>query len=208
MADFIPDENAKLVTWLTNLMTQIDTHGLTLGMTAAEITAFKAMLQGIINDIQAVPAAKNAWQAAAATLRDTKRTKLNKTGPVRTEINQWKASGLLTTAMEQVMELVGVVVAFDRDAYKPVITAEARAGFVRITYTKLGVDGLNIYVRLKGQTTWKKLTYDTNSPYDDYTELAVAVAGTPEVREYRAIGVIDDEEIGLPSDIVSVTFAG
>ncbi len=206
MADFIPDENAKLVTWLTNLMTRIDTHGPTLGMTAGQITAYKAVLQGIINDIQAVPAAKNVWQAAAATLKTTKQTKLNKTGPVRTEINKWKASGLLTAAMEQEMELVGTGDAFDPNTYKPSIVAESRAGFVHITFKKLGVDGLNIFVRLKGQTTWKKLTYDTNSPYDDHTELAVA--GTAEVREYRAIGVIDDEEIGLPSDIVSVTFAG
>ena len=84
---------------------------------------------------------------------------------------------------------------------KPVIR-----GTRRITYKKLGVDGLNIYVRLKGQTTRKKLSFDSNSPYDDHTELAVAV--TPEVREYRAIGVLNDEEIGQPSDIVSVTFGG
>ncbi len=61
-------------------------------------------------------------------------------------------------------------------------------------------------MRLKAQTTWKKLSFDTNSPYDDHTELAVA--GGAEVREYRAIGVVNDEEIGQPSDIVSVTFAG
>ena len=206
MPDFIPDENAKLVLWLTNLMTRIDTHGPTLLMTAAQITAYKAVLQGIINDIQAVPAAKNVWQAAAATLKTSKQTKLSKTGPVRSEINKWKASGLLTAAMEQDMELVGTGGAFDPNTYKPVIKAAVHVGFVRITFKKLGVDGLNIYVRLKGQPTWKKLSFDSNSPYDDHTELAVP--GTPEVREYRAIGVIDDEEIGLPSDIVSVTFAG
>jgi hypothetical protein len=36
-------------------------------------------------------------------------------------------------------------------------------------------------------------------PFDDDSPLAVA--GTPEVREYRALGVVADEEIGQPSDM-------
>jgi hypothetical protein len=36
----------------------------------------------------------------------------------------------------------------------------------------------------------------------------LAVAATPEVREYRAAGVVDDEEIGLPSVAVEIVFAG
>jgi len=34
------------------------------------------------------------------------------------------------------------------------------------------------------------------------------VAATAETREYRAVGVVDDEEIGQPSDIVSVVYGG
>jgi hypothetical protein len=37
---------------------------------------------------------------------------------------------------------------------------------------------------------------------------ALAVAGQSEVRKYQAFGVLADEQIGQPSDIVSVTFAG
>jgi hypothetical protein len=206
MPGFIPSDNDELRTWLTNLIDKVDLHGLTLGMTAAEITAFKAVLQGIIDDIDRVAADRNTWLGSAATLKTTKQTKLTKSGPVRSRINQWKGSGLLTGAMATDMDVVGTEDEFDPDTYKAAIKGEARVGFVRITFKKLGVDGLNIYERLKGQTTWKKLSFDSNSPYDDHTELVVA--GTPEVREYRAIGVIDDEEIGLPSDIVSVTFAG
>jgi hypothetical protein len=35
-----------------------------------------------------------------------------------------------------------------------------------------------------------------------------AVAGQSKVREYQAFGVLNDEQIGQPSDIVSVNFAG
>ena len=41
---------------------------------------------------------------------------------------------------------------------------------------------------------------------DDHAPLAVA--GQSEVREYQAFGVLNDEQIGLGSDIVTVTFAG
>ena len=206
MADFIPKDNNNLVTWATNLRTKIDTHGPTLGMTAAQITAFKAVLLGIINAAQAVTAAKTAFSSAVANLETVKQTDLAKTGLVRTTVNQWKTGGLLTAAMEQDMSVVGTPDVFDPTTYKAKINAEVRPGFVRITFKKLGVDGLNIYVRLAGQTIWRKLSFDSNSPYDDHA--ALAVAGTAEVREYRALGVIADEEIGQPSDIVSVTFGG
>jgi hypothetical protein len=37
---------------------------------------------------------------------------------------------------------------------------------------------------------------------------ALAVAGQSEVREYQAFGVLNDQPIGQPGNIVSVTFAG
>jgi len=206
MADFVPSDNENLLVWLTNLRDRIAVHGPTLLMTAAQITAYQAVLNGLITFVQAVSAAKNAQASAVANLDTRKQTDLTKTGPVRTEINKWKAGGLLTPGMAADMKVAGTGDAFDPSAYKAAITAEVRVGFVRIKFTKRGVDGLNIYVRLKGQTTWKKLSFDSNTPYDDHTELAVA--GTAEVREYRAIGVINDDEIGQPSDILSVTFAG
>ena len=206
MADFIPRAEDKLVTWATNLRDRMDTQGPTLGMTAAQITAFKAILQGVINAAAALEAAKTAQAGAVANLKTVRDTDLSETGQVRTTIAAWKTSGLLTDAMAKDMGVVGTAVPFNPNTYKAAITGEAHAGFVRIKFKKLGVDGLNIYVRLKGQATWTKLSFDSNSPYDDHTELAVA--GTPEVREYRAIGVLTDEEIGQPSDIVSVTFGG
>lgn len=68
------------------------------------------------------------------------------------------------------------------------------------------MDGLKFYWRLKGQTVWKPLSFDTNSPYDDYTP--PVTPGVPEAREYQGFGVIADVQIGQPSDIVSVTFGG
>lgn len=41
---------------------------------------------------------------------------------------------------------------------------------------------------------------------DDHNPLALP--GTPERREYQACDVLNDAQIGQPSDIVSVTFGG
>ena len=39
-------------------------------------------------------------------------------------------------------------------------------------------------------------------------ETPLAVAGTAEVRDYMAIGIKDDQEIGQPSEIKEVMYAG
>jgi len=59
---------------------------------------------------------------------------------------------------------------------------------------------------LRGQTTWIKLAMDTSSPYIDGRPLAQA--GVAEVREYMLRGVVNDEAIGLDSDILSIAWEG
>jgi hypothetical protein len=78
---------------------------------------------------------------------------------------------------------------------------------VEIAFKNKGpTQGINLYYRLRGESSWTYLARDTNSPYNDHTPLKVA--NTPETREYQAFGVLNDQQIGLPSDIVSVTFGG
>jgi hypothetical protein len=67
-------------------------------------------------------------------------------------------------------------------------------------------EGVVAYWRKHGETVWKSASRDTSSRYDGYT--ALALASTPEVREYYAYGVHNDEQIDQPSDIVTVTFGG
>ena len=80
------------------------------------------------------------------------------------------------------------------------------AGKVRVDFVRGGVDALAIYSRLRGTPTFHKLAVDTSSPYFDTTPLAQT--GVPEVREYFARGMVNDEEVGVDSDIVSIAFGG
>jgi hypothetical protein len=203
MADFIPPADDAKIIWLTNLKDTIDTYSATLGITAARVTQIKAWCNDLITQINATNTAKQAWLAVAAAKATQQATSL---GGLRGEINQWKANPACTDAIEAALKIVGGGSDFDPDAFKADITAEVVSGHVRIKFKKGQTHGINLYSRLKGQAAWKFVSRDTNSPYDDYT--ALAVPGTPEVREYQAYGVLNDQQIGQPSDIVTVTFGG
>jgi hypothetical protein len=81
-----------------------------------------------------------------------------------------------------------------------------KGGLITLEFKKKGVDALAIYGRLRGTLGWTKLGVDTSSPYVDGRPLAVA--GVAEIREYMARGMMDDDEIGLESDIVCLVFGG
>ena len=204
MPDFIPPADDAKVIWLTNLKDTIDTYSATLGITAARVTQIKAWCNDLIAAINANNTAKQAWLSAAAAKDTQASTSL---AGLRGEINQWKPNPNMTPAIEAALKIVGTDSGFDPNAWKAEITkAEVVAGHVQLKWRKGPTDGVNLYVRIKGQSTWKFLARDTNSPYDDYTPLAVA--GVPEVREYQAYSVLSDAQIGQPSDIVTVTFGG
>ena len=203
MADFIPTKDASLINWSNNYKTKIATHGVTLGFTAGQITAQQNRCTNVINAIQLVEVKKSDFQSSVEA-KETSKT--NEIGGLRTEIAAMKTNAAMTSAIAADLGIVGTPDTFDPSTFKTQLTAELVAGAVRIKFIKSKADGVNIYARLKGQTTWTFLARDTSSPYVDTRPLAVT--GTPEVREYMAYGVIDDVQIGQQSDIVSVTFGG
>lgn len=204
MADFIPPADDAKIIWLTNLRDTIDTYSATLGITAGRVTQIKAWCNDLVAAINATNTAKQAWLSVAAAKATQETTSL---AGLRGEINQWKPNPAMTPAIEAALKIVGTGSSFDPNTYKAEITkVEVIAGHVQIKFRKGPTQGVNIYSRLKGQSVWKFVARDTNSPYDDYT--ALAVAGTAEVREYQTYGVLNDQQIGQPSDIVSVTFGG
>jgi hypothetical protein len=153
--------------------------------------------------MDAAEQAKTAWITASQTKQTQSATSLN---GLRTEIAKWKASDGMTDAIAAELQIVGGGAPFNPETYQPHITAQVFSGYVRIKFKKLGADGIILNSRLKGTSGWKFVSRDTNSPYDDHTPLAVA--GQSEVREYQAFGLWGDDQIGQPSDIVTVAFAG
>ena len=126
---------------------------------------------------------------------------------IRAKVRNWKTlTNYPTSGSEAVLQLRGTDAAFDPATYQPVIKVSVVPGGVQVGFTKKGVDGVAIYMRLRGAVNWHKIGMDTESPFTDTTPLAAA--GVAEVREYMGRGVLHDAEIGLDSDIMSITFAG
>ena len=203
MPDYVPVPDAQKVTWLTNLKDNIASHATALEITAARVTQITAWCDDLIALIQSVTQKKNEWLAEAALKKSQDTTSV---GGLRGEVAQWKANPGMTPAIAADLQIVGTGSGFDPDTFKPDVKAEVFSGYVRLKFKKGQTDGVNFYWRKQGESGWKFLARDTNSPYDDHTPLTTA--GVPEVREYQAFGVLNDAQIGQPSDIVSVAFGG
>jgi hypothetical protein len=202
-SNFIPQNWAEYRAWLLNLKTEIATEGPKFGLTPDDITAVQATCQAQIAKIDAYIAAKAAADAALETLKDGKTTT---DAALREEIADWKRADGWDDAIAAKLRAVGGKAEVDFDNWKCEFTVRIVGGEIRIDWKKKGVKGVNVYCRLRGQTSWNFLSLDTTSPYIDGNPLAQA--GVPEVREYMLRGMVGDQEIGLDSDIQSVTWGG
>ena len=78
-------------------------------------------------------------------------------------------------------------------------------GQIEIGFNKLTSDGVNIYSKRDGDVDFIFLARDTQTPYLDNRPLKVA--GKPEIREYKAMFVVGDQEIGIFSHELVVNCA-
>lgn len=204
MSDYVPRKRADFRDWLGNLSDNITAEAVKMGVAAADATATKTLVDGLITKF-------DATEAAVAVL-DGKRSEeaaAQVTGlpTLRASIRHWKTlPGYAASGSEGVLQLRGPEDGFDPGTYKCEFTVKVEAGKVRIEFRKKGVDAVAVYARLRGAGAWVKIGTDSSSPYFDTR--ALAQPGVPEVREYMLRGIIDDEEVGLDSDVVSVTFPG
>jgi len=78
-------------------------------------------------------------------------------------------------------------------------------GVVHLDFDKSTSDAVNIYAKRGDEADFSFLARHTASPYIDNRPLLVATK--PELREYKAVYVQSDAEIGLFSDEVVVNCA-
>ena len=94
----------------------------------------------------------------------------------------------------------------DLTAVAPIISGTDRTGgVVQVDFVKLTSDGVNIYSKRDGDVGFVFLARDTATPYIDTRSLLTA--GKPEIREYKAMFVLNDEEIGIFSHELVVNCA-
>ncbi len=201
--DFVPDSAKNFHDWCAAYFDKATAQltGLT-GWDAPRIAVLKGHLAPMRDAAQAVLDAQKALDDAMGALAKAKADHL---ATVRSESSNIKTSPGYDDGVGNVLGIVAGGVTFDPAAYKPVGTAESFPGLVRLMTKKLGVDSVNIAMRRKGETVFKLIFAKRVSfPVDDDTP--PATPGQAEQREYQFRGVIGDDEIGQPSDIVQATF--
>jgi hypothetical protein len=203
MPDFVPTNDGDLRKWFATIKTETPKVVTDLEITPARLTKITGWCDAATDAMDAADTAKTAWLTASQAKQTQMDTSL--TG-IRGEVAKWKVADGMTDAIAAELQIVGGGTPFNPETYQPQVTAQVFSGYVRFKFKKLGTDGINLYYRIKGTMGWKFVSRDTNSPYDDHTPLAVA--GVSEVREYQAFGILGDDQIGQPCDILTVTFAG
>ena len=78
-------------------------------------------------------------------------------------------------------------------------------GAVGIDFNLANSEDVNIYSRRDGDGDFKFLARDTAPPYVDNRPMLVA--GKPELREYKAVFVVGDQEVSQFSDEITVNCA-
>lgn len=200
---FIPNNRAERRAWLLNLKSGIETYGPAFGLTAEAIASVQTTCDAQIAKIDKVIEAESKLQAAQEA--ETNGEAINLVA-LKEEIAKWKVASGFTSEAGAALKIVSSQKDFNADGWKCEFKVRIVAGEIRIDWKKKGVQGVHIYSRLAGQSAWTLLATDTSSPYIDGRELASP--GVPETREYMLRGLINDAEIGLDSDVQSVTWNG
>ena len=92
------------------------------------------------------------------------------------------------------------------DSCQPRLTASLRPGYVRLRCQGNGAPAIRVITRIRGGDWRALINHCESENIDDYTP--AEVSGHEEVREYRIVAMLDDEEVGHPSEIVTVTIPG
>ena len=203
--DYFPRRDKDFRTWFTNFIAKLRFYAVILGIDVVSIDELEAVGIEHADDIDD--------NEAAQTTAEKARTKKDASGArvkpiIRKRIKTLKLNDAYTDAQGQDMGIIGDEHVFDPDNYKPKLKLTLFPSYIRLDFVKGHriIEAVVIYSRLKGETVWQKLGVDFHSPYID--ERPLAQAGVAETREFMAIGLSKDEEIGQMSDIVTVVFGG
>ncbi|MCB0516886.1 MAG: hypothetical protein R2798_09675 [Chitinophagales bacterium] len=200
--DYLPKSEAALLNWLDNYSKKIEIHGATLGLSPEEIKAEQQICTETQEAIFLVQNKKDELKAAVKAKDQLIKDKLS--GILRQGVARKKTQPAFTDAIGEDLGIRGSKDIFNADAFVPEAKIAVVGNVVRISFKKKGTEGVNIYKRRKGSAEWVFLARDTRSPYDD--RIVLENAAQPEHYEYRLFGVVNDAEIGQPSQILEVVF--
>jgi hypothetical protein len=218
------DDNGKAV-WLNNLSGKLPTYQAAAGLTAADaasVTADAAFFTYALNAQIQIAAYAQQWTAYKNSARNGNAPALG-LAPVAPNLSiapaevapgifgratalvaRIKTAPGYTDSIGQALQLIGADNPVDPTTLKPVLDVELDAGQVDISWTKQGMDGLEIWVD-RG-TGFVFLAIDTIPNYTDTAPMPAV--GQSALWKYKAIYRQGDDRVGQWSDVVSIPVAG
>jgi hypothetical protein len=199
---FFPKSPKAMALWSQNYRTKIGARATALSMTPAEVAREIVICDSFIDAINSVEDLKTLLSGAYSARNSIIETLGQE---LRMDIKRHKTAEGYTNAIGSELGLIGSSTEFDINTFKPVISVDPFGNGIHIRFTKKGVNNINIYHRKKGDEAFKLLTRAIKSPFK--YQPVLEIPSKPEHWEFRALGMINDEEIGLPSDIVNFVFS-
>ena len=200
--DYLSQALDVLDTWLTNFFALIDTIGVTLGLTAGQITEVKSRITDFRTKYQEQTQKEADYKASVKATKAAMKVCVSDSGGVRDLVGKMKKHDDYTEALGETLGAIGEEHIMDSVSAKPVLKDKSEGGLIIVGFNLFGWDGINIYRELDNGAGMVFIARDTDAPYYDTTPKLDPTK--PEKRQYQAYFVDGDDQIGLPSDILTI----
>src|ERR1043166_7841032 len=132
MPDFIPRADAELIDWLNNFKTKLDDYGVSLGMTAPQVSTEQSDIDGYIVLHEETENMKETLQGKVQERTTSKAALL---AAIRKLAARFKEHAAYTAAMGEAMNIVSETSAFDPSTFKTTLKGpqEGRRGVINFT---------------------------------------------------------------------------
>ncbi len=186
-SDFIPQPDTDYLAWHDQFKTGFLANAATFSLVAGDTTPITTDNTDYHTKITNVNATQATTRQAVADKNISRR---NGEARARALARRIKAHPAYTAALGNLLGIVGPEDTTDRTVLAPAISgADRTGGEVQVNCGKLTSGGVR----------------DTATPYIDNRPLLTA--GKPEIREYKAMFVLSDEELGIFSHELVVNCA-
>jgi len=219
LTDYYPHRDSERVLWHNTFSSKLATYATQLDLTTTDVngakadalylayiigflesvltykqqlTAFKNILLNGIN-LGALPALVSGTAPAAVNAGIQKRT--------RSMVQRIKNHRNYTEAIGNDLGIIGSELSIDPDQLKPVLKITLDVGKPHIKWEKQNADSIHLYA---DHNDGRGYVFVANITRREYLDI-IQTPAQPTVWKYKAIFVLNDEEVGLFSDEVKVT---
>jgi len=196
---YFPRIIAAIRAWAAKYKTNITAAGASMAMTQAEVTAEQALCTVMTDAIDAADVA-----AAVSMQKNKDRDKAIKDTMkvLAANIQTHKKHTGYNEGIGAALGIIGSEIDFDPATVKTTVKLAVAPNGVDIKFTLEHAEGGNIYCKRGSETTFTYLKHVTH-PHTIDTRPNIGGA-TSEQRQYYVFLVLNDQEIGIQSDIATI----